>query len=160
MEEFRCLVLDQSYLPIKVIGVYRAFVLHYFKNAELVKAHDNLTIAGRSVPSIIRINKSLSRLRFKIRPSSQNIYERDNRTCQYCGKKMKKDESTLDHVIPKSKGGPFSFTNLVASCYSCNQFKADREPNEAGMSLLREPFTPLPFCKGSTPKEWEDFLIS
>lgn len=59
------------------------------------------------------------------------IWKRDQFTCQYCGKKPEYDESTLDHIIPKSKGGETSWTNCVLACYQCNSQKADRQPHEA-----------------------------
>lgn len=74
-----------------------------------------------------------------------NIYLRDNFTCQYTGKKLPPDELNLDHVIPRSKGGDSSWTNLVACWKELNQVKADRTPKEAGLKLIRNPAEPSPY---------------
>ena len=70
------------------------------------------------------------------------IFERDNYTCQYCGKHLEKDELTLDHVFPKSRMGPDIWENLVTCCKECNQKKANRTPKEAHMKLLKRPVRP------------------
>lgn len=103
--------------------------------------------------------------------SRRNVYLRDNSTCQYCGKKCKTDESNLDHVIPKSKGGPMSWTNIVVSCIPCNDKKQNRTPEEAGMHLINRPRVPKPGelkrpwgsrlknkLKGRVLPSWEHFL--
>lgn len=74
--------------------------------------------------------------------NSSSIFERDKHTCQYCGRTLSRKELNLDHIIPESRGGPSSWTNLVTSCIHCNTTKADRLPHEAGMRLLRRPTTP------------------
>ena len=89
--------------------------------------------------------------------------------CQYCNKRFAKSNLTLDHVVPKSRGGDKSWNNLVTSCASCNQNKADNTPYEAGMTLLKEPTPPknnywnspewiLSRVGSNIPKEWEKFL--
>jgi len=89
--------------------------------------------------------------------------------CQYCHNRFSKSKLTLDHVIPKSKGGDKSWTNLVSSCGCCNQKKADKTPFEAGMTLLREPLPPknnywnspewiLSRVGRDIPEEWKKFL--
>lgn len=78
----------------------------------------------------------------EVKFSRQNIFSRDGHKCVYCGQKFKRDELTLDHIIPRSKGGHTTWDNTVSSCFSCNQKKADRTPNEAGMHLKIEPKKP------------------
>jgi len=72
----------------------------------------------------------------------KNILKRDDNKCQYCGKYLKKGEFTIDHLLPKSRGGENNWTNLVASCYKCNSRKSNRTPKEANMKLLKEPKEP------------------
>jgi 5-methylcytosine-specific restriction endonuclease McrA len=72
----------------------------------------------------------------------ENIYARDEFTCQYCGKQFHSNELSLDHVYPKSRGGEDSWENLVTCCRKCNQKKADRTPEEARMPILCEPRKP------------------
>lgn len=75
--------------------------------------------------------------------SRRAIYHRDRCTCQYCGTQLRESECELEHVMPKTRGGRFSFTNIVVACRACNSRKADRTPEEAGMKLLRQPKVPV-----------------
>lgn len=103
--------------------------------------------------------------------SRTNIYRRDRNTCQFCGKKFPTDELTLDHVMPKSKGGQMVWENIVLACASCNNKKGDKTLREAGMKLIRQPFKPTADDLKRTPverllwkigrkppKTWEQFL--
>ncbi len=77
-----------------------------------------------------------------IKFSRRNVFDRDKNQCQYCAKKFHRDLLSMDHVIPKSRGGPSSFTNIVTACKACNAFKDNRTPDEAGMKLLKKPTAP------------------
>ena len=68
--------------------------------------------------------------------SRRNLFRRDHSSCQYCGDKLPSEEATIDHVLPRSKGGVTSWTNCVIACVSCNRKKANRTPEQAGMHLL------------------------
>ena len=81
-----------------------------------------------------------------IKYSRENVYHRDGYVCQYCGKRFKRDELTLDHVIPRSLGGRGTWDNVVAACSPCNAKKADRTPEQAGMYLIHPPTEPR-WCK-------------
>jgi 5-methylcytosine-specific restriction endonuclease McrA len=74
--------------------------------------------------------------------SKQNIWKRDNFTCQYTGKKIKLGEGNIDHVLPKSKGGKTEWSNLVLSCKDINQHKGDKTPEQAGLKLIKSPVIP------------------
>jgi len=80
----------------------------------------------------------------KVRPkfSRRNVYVRDGHRCQYCGKRFRSEELNIDHVKPVSRGGKTTWTNTVLSCVPCNDKKANRTPEEAGMRLLKEPHVP------------------
>lgn len=103
--------------------------------------------------------------------SRKNLFLRDRCICQFCGKKFPTNELTMGHVIPKSKGGDVSWTNIVLACVPCNHGMADRTPEQAGMKLIRKPFVPsnedLRLSPGDRirmqitsrpPKTWEQFL--
>ena len=98
--------------------------------------------AARSVPAVIvavnyaRVPKKRPKL------SAKNIRERDGNRCQYTGKLLHRDEGSLDHVVPRSRGGADSWENLVWSAKEVNQRKADRLPHEAGLRLLTVPRAP------------------
>jgi 5-methylcytosine-specific restriction endonuclease McrA len=72
----------------------------------------------------------------------RNIFARDNNQCQYCGKKCPTSELSLDHVIPRSQGGPTTWENIVCACVECNVKKGGRTPRQANMSLIRKPEKP------------------
>ena len=78
----------------------------------------------------------------RVNLTKKNIIKRDKNICQYCASKLTSKNSTVDHVLPKSRGGGNSWTNLVASCHPCNLRKGNRTPSEANMKLLRPPQQP------------------
>jgi 5-methylcytosine-specific restriction endonuclease McrA len=100
---------------------------------------------------------------FELNLNTKNIALRDHYCCQYCGKKLRADDVTLDHVLPQSRGGPDTWENLVTSCKKCNLKKANRTPKEAGMTLLSQPrkpkWYPLTARMGqNAPEEWGKFV--
>jgi 5-methylcytosine-specific restriction endonuclease McrA len=78
----------------------------------------------------------------EVKFTRHNIFERDRNTCQYCGRVFERKDLNLDHVIPRDRGGPTSWENIVCSCIECNTLKANRTPLEAGMHLIRKPKRP------------------
>jgi len=98
----------------------------------------------------------------KVRFSRGNIFKRDNYVCQYCGKKVKKADLTMDHIVPKSQGGPTTWTNITSSCFKCNTKKANKSLKESGMRLLSIPIQPtwknqMESLRGKNPL-WEKLL--
>jgi 5-methylcytosine-specific restriction endonuclease McrA len=99
----------------------------------------------------------------EVKFTRHNIFERDRNTCQYCGKIFERKDLNLDHVIPRDRGGPTSWENIVCSCVRCNTQKANRTPQEAGMHLVRKPKRPKwrPFVQinlGAHHDSWKHFL--
>lgn len=84
----------------------------------------------------------------------KNIFHRDNYTCQYCGKKGL--PLTLDHILPKSRGGKNTWENIVTACPKCNTLKANRTPLEAGMKMLKQPKRPINHIKFELTKHSSD----
>jgi 5-methylcytosine-specific restriction endonuclease McrA len=80
--------------------------------------------------------------RKEVKFTRHNIFERDQNTCQYCGKTLDRQDLNLDHVIPRDRGGPTTWENIVCSCIPCNTRKANLTPHEAGMRLIRKPKRP------------------
>jgi 5-methylcytosine-specific restriction endonuclease McrA len=78
----------------------------------------------------------------EVKFTRHNIFERDRNTCQYCGRVFERKDLNLDHVIPRDRGGPTSWENIVCSCIRCNTQKANSTPQEAGMHLVRKPKRP------------------
>lgn len=162
----KVLVLNQSYEPICVTSPRKAMILIYLLKAEVIEAHQNRYI--RSVnqrfpfPSVIRLGRYINIPYKKIELSRKNILRRDNNKCQYCGKKL--PNLTIDHVLPKSRGGGDTWENLVAACVKCNNIKGNRTPDEAGMKLLTQPKRPnhIMFIKhyiGNYENSWKQFLF-
>jgi 5-methylcytosine-specific restriction endonuclease McrA len=136
------LVLNASYEPINIVTARRAIKL-VMKGAayvEVASAHVIRTVLGGiPVPSVVRllVYRNMPRLNRSV--SRKSIMLRDRHTCQYCNRSLAPKLLTLDHVVPRSKGGGGTWENLVAACCVCNNRKADRTPAEAGMPLIRKP---------------------
>jgi 5-methylcytosine-specific restriction endonuclease McrA len=163
------LVLNASYEPINITPVRRAVVL-VLKGVATTEEEDGSYVhAARiafRVPSVIRL-REFRRIPFQSRAlSRKNILLRDRSTCQFCGRVMPTGELTLDHVIPRSRGGHTDWDNLVACCHSCNNRKGDRTPEEAGLNLMRSPrpFTlhtsrQLMRMMGRSDERWRKYLF-
>ncbi len=137
------LVLNASYEPINICGARRALVLVLKGIARTEEEHGLILHAQRSriaMPSVIRLLE-YRRIPHQTRAlSRKNILLRDRNTCQYCGVVLPSGELTLDHVIPRSRGGNSTWENLVACCHDCNRRKGNRLLHEIDdMILLREP---------------------
>ena len=136
------LVLNASYEPIHVCIARRALILMLKGSAaaeELSSHQVHSPSQAIRVPSVIRL------LEYRLIPrqtrslSRKNILIRDRFTCQYCKRIFSATDLTLDHVVPRSRGGDSSWENLVTSCRRCNNHKGDRLPEEAGMALVKRP---------------------
>ena len=136
------LVLNASYEPINVCAARRAIVLVLKGLAMAEEVNGYVLHSARIVmriPSVIRLLE-YRRIPHQTRAlSRKNILLRDRNTCQYCATVLSSSDLTLDHVIPRSRGGASTWENLVACCHTCNRRKGNRLPAEAGMKLLREP---------------------
>lgn len=95
-----------------------------------------------AIPSMIRLTKYDRLPQRTVRFTRKNIFEHYGYRCAYCGKKFKPKELNFDHVVPRSQGGKTNWSNIVASCYSCNTHKANRTPAEAGMRMFYQPSQP------------------
>jgi len=159
------LVLNRDYSALTICSVQRAVVLIHLQKAELVEATPGRFVRSPSVkfphPSIVRL-KMYVRVPFRrIMLSSKNVLRRDGFRCQYCDAR---DRLTVDHVMPKSRGGRDTWENLVAACTSCNNRKGDRTPDEAHMPLRRKPFRPshVMFIRdyvGKVSDKWKPYLF-
>jgi len=159
MEEV--LVLNFDYTPINVTSLKRGFNLVYKGKAEIIKSGvDDLISGVRKFvkPLIIRLLNYIRSYTRSYRPNRNRIYRRDNFECVYCGSNK---NLTLDHVIPKSKGGKNSWENLVTSCFKCNLKKGNKTPDEAKMKMKHLPYVPTMIGENYTLRNvWEDFQKS
>jgi 5-methylcytosine-specific restriction endonuclease McrA len=137
------LVLNQNYEPLNVCNVRRAFVLLTHGKAEMLEEGEGSLrspTASFARPSVIRLVYMIRRPRPQMRLTRREVFQRDHFTCMYCGEQAR--DLTLDHVIPRYRGGRHTWENLVSACKRCNHRKAGRTPQEARMRLIREPFHP------------------
>src|ERR1019366_8049873 len=136
------LVLNASYEPINICGARRALVLVLKGIARTEEEHGLILHAQRSripMPSVIRLLE-YRRIPYQTRAlSRKNILLRDRNPCQSWGETFAPADLTLDHVIPRSRGGSSTWENLVACCHPCNRRKGNQFPVEASMKLMREP---------------------
>ncbi len=158
------LVLNRHWQPVHVTTVIRSLVMLWNDSARVVEPEEYrlntwLEWAERQAapdePCIrtargrLRVPEVISLTRYDRMPatavafSRRNVAKRDHHTCQYCGAQPGWDQITIDHILPRSRGGASSWTNCVAACAACNAEKADRTPEQAGMRLRKTPVRPL-----------------
>jgi 5-methylcytosine-specific restriction endonuclease McrA len=137
------LVLNQNYEPLNVCDIRRAFTLLGADKAELLERnHQEIRTPTMvlAAPSVIRLVYLVRRPRPRVKLSRREVFARDRHTCQYCGSVRR--ELTIDHVVPKHRGGRHEWENLVTACRACNHRKGSKTLAEAHMHLLREPRAP------------------
>lgn len=143
MIEPAVLVLNQNYEPIHVCSARRALVLVFRGKAEVLEENHHVmrsTSRAYRVPSVIRLVYLVRRPRPTLRLTRKEIFLRDNYTCQYCGTRTR--DLTLDHIVPRSRGGAHTWENLVSACRACNHKKGGKTLQEAHMRLLNQPAAP------------------
>jgi 5-methylcytosine-specific restriction endonuclease McrA len=159
------LVLNQNCEPLNICRVRRAVVLLLRGKAEVLENGRGDLHAVASVfdvPSVIRLVYFVKRPRCQRRLSKHEVFQRDRYTCQYCGRESR--ELTLDHVVPRRRGGEHSWENIVSACIPCNRRKAGQTPDEARMPLLSKPKAPgsdgfyVPHQYLSMNIEWRKYL--
>ncbi len=178
------LVLNRNWQPIHVTTVVRALIMLWNDIARVVEPDEYRLYAWeewaelepspdapciRSARARLRVPEVVCLARYDRLPSSavtfsrRNVAKRDHHTCQYCGAQPGSEQITIDHVVPRSRGGVSSWTNCVAACESCNARKADRTPEQAGMYLRRCParpeWKPLDAAHGAGIASWSKFLV-
>ena len=188
---YQTLVLNRLWQAVNVIGVERAFSLLALDHAQVIYAEDGsfrvfdaaawFEFCKESefekgarvvrtvnqpvlVPAVLLLRGFDRMLMQEMKFNRQNLLERDDYQCQYCGKSLPNKELNMDHVIPRDRGGGTTWENVVISCIRCNSKKSNRLPMEAGMRLLKEPKRPArrPFVSTlygkPVEKSWEHFI--
>lgn len=153
-------VFSQNYLPINRVNLKRAIVLLVTGKAEPVEFINGNYWEVRSpslilrVPEQIRLTLNCSERIWKTPPvNRREILRRDNHYCQYCGSRK---HLTIDHVLPRSRGGTHSWDNVVIACMQCNSIKGNRTPQEAGMVLNHKPKAPMHPTIAFAEKFWRE----
>ncbi|HEU5116489.1 MAG TPA: HNH endonuclease [Isosphaeraceae bacterium] len=169
--ESSVLLLNKLYMPVRVISARRAFCLLAKDLAEVItlddgayraydfdewRARSSVEIVRRGpdddyvrtvrsfieVPRIIRLLGYDRLPRQRVKFNRRNVFARDENRCQYCGRRLTSGQLSLDHITPRSQGGPSTWENIVCACLPCNHRKGPRTPPEAGMPLLKDPVRP------------------
>lgn len=159
------LLLNADYSALGVCTVERAVVLVFMGKADVVQALDGQFLrsarARFPMPSIVRLRAYIRVPYRSILLTRKNVLRRDRHRCMYCGTR---EHLTIDHVMPKSRGGKDTWENLVAACSRCNARKGSRTPDEAHMPLLGRPFRPshVMFIRdfvGNVDDTWKPYLF-
>lgn len=178
-----CLVLNRNWQPVMFLPVQTCIVNTMRDMASVLDVQDYLLLSfeewitlGRAsdrmirtassaipAPEVIVLKKYGERPPRKVTFNRPNLALRDDHTCQYCGARLRERELTIEHVLPRSRGGPTTWENCVAACEDCNARKADRTPKEAGMKLNTVPTKPewrsrLRPPKGQPRASWIPFI--
>ena len=167
------LVLDQSWRPTSIVPWQRAMVLLAEGKVEVVDEYEDRFVRTVTLefkmPAVIRFLKGIRGSKRAVRFSRENIFLRDKSSCQYCGEKVHRHDSTYDHVTPRSQGGKTVWENILLCCLPCNQRKGGRTPQQANMKPLSWPVKPkklpnvffLTFsAKKNMPDQWSQWLQS
>ena len=165
------LVLNKHYAAIRVVSAKRAFCMLFKGLAEIVASENDQYVSydfqswrevseyraryehehhewircvkfELAVPRIIRLLCYERLPRTAVKFTRRNIYARDRNRCQYCGRRYPTTELSLDHIVPRSRGGRSDWSNIVCCCVQCNVRKGGRTPDEAGLRLVAEPLKP------------------
>jgi 5-methylcytosine-specific restriction endonuclease McrA len=162
------LLLNVTYEPLRVISWQKAITLLTLGKVEVIEEYDqeiHSVSFSIKLPSVVRLLRLVKWLGDSVKFSRKNIYARDQGRCQYCGKDLRHQEITYDHVIPKSLGGKTSWENVVTCCLECNSKKGGKTPHQAGMKLLKLPHRPkwdislrITIGLRNTPESWRDYL--
>lgn len=165
----RVLVLNATYEPLSIVSVQRAVILLLKEKAELIEAASERLHASRvtlPVPLVIRLVYYV-RIPHPIilAPTRKSVALRDNFTCQYCGATPGRPLLTLDHIVPRSRGGQTTWENVVTACRPCNMRKGNRTPEEAGMTLRKQAGRPhylafLLLTEASARDVWQKYTYS
>jgi hypothetical protein len=179
------LVLNKNFIPYYITNLRHTFSLLFRESAKILTENfetvsiwewleiepkdgeEYISTVSRKIkiPKIIVADTDIDPKISKPKVSRLGIFIRDGFTCQYCGKKFSPKNLTIDHVIPRSRGGRTEWLNVVTSCVSCNLKKGDRTPEEAGLILIREPRQPTINIINAREidlkfyPQWEPYLI-
>lgn len=167
------LLLNANYRPLNVVATRRAIGL-LERERVLPATEDVIAIRSPStvidVPCVLALRRYVNVPRRGARWSKRGVLERDGYTCAYCGMRAGEQRSnrvivrvdfSVDHVVPRSRGGHSTWGNTVCACRVCNHRKGNRLPHEAGMRLRWEPKTPRTsylVARGDIPASWKVYL--
>jgi 5-methylcytosine-specific restriction endonuclease McrA len=162
------LVLNQSYEPLNVCNLPRAFRLVFGQKAEVLEYDHQVIRTPRQeyrAPSVIRLQYQIRRPRPRVKLTRREVFARDGYACQYCGRQS--NDLTLDHVVPRDRGGTHTWDNLVTACKACNHRKGGKFLDEAKLRLAHRPVEPrcdvyslfTPYLRDDRNENWRSYLF-
>ena len=165
MTSAKVLLLNQNYEPVTVVSAKKAIILLVLQKVELIEKRDQLVrsqFLALPLPSVIRLTCYIKVPRKRVELNRANIFRRDDYRCQYCS--TRKGPLTIDHIMPKTRGGVDSWENLVSACVKCNNKKGNRTPAEADFVLLKKPKRPMylffmQYFIGISEEAWKPYLF-
>jgi len=163
------LILNSGYEPVRIVSWKKAIVLWFQEKVDVLEFHNEKVHSPAdsfALPSVIRLKQYIRPyFTLKVRLSRQNIFIRDRHSCQYCGLVVAEKKLTIDHVIPLSRGGQHSWSNVVAACSPCNNKKGSMLLEHTNMKLRKPPKRPrwLPHKEfnlkdDKLPMSWRSYL--
>lgn len=177
------LVLNRNWQPVRVAPVARCLVLLWNEAAHVVDPDDFQLYSWHAwasltprddepairtvrfrlrVPEVVTLTRHDKPRQAAVAFSRRNVFKRDHATCQYCGTRPGTEALTIDHILPRSQGGPTTWENCILACARCNARKANRTPEQAGMRLRKTPTRPAwkPLYDASSVRvaSWSRFL--
>ena len=166
MENIAVLKVDSAFKPIELISWEEAIVLTWLKKAWAAEYTDKWVHSASKafqIPSVIVLFQYIDEKFFTLPCTRKNILLRDENTCQYCAQRFRENDLTVDHVIPRSKGGKSVWNNVVAACKPCNQKKRDFLIENAPVTLMRLPRKPsyrsiIKKRIGKANWKWKEYL--
>lgn len=143
----RTLILNAGYEPLQLVSWQKAICLVLTSKAEVIAEYGQVVRTISTIyplPSVVRLKRYARVVRrlSLARCTRKNVFLRDKFQCQYCGANCRIGSITIDHVIPKCRGGSTSWENVVAACQDCNRRKGNRSPDSVGLKLRRKPSRP------------------
>jgi 5-methylcytosine-specific restriction endonuclease McrA len=161
------LLLTPWMTPHKIVPWESAVTLLFLGKIDVLEEYDE-EIASPSLtirtPAVARLKRPIDAVKRGVKFSRINVFTRDGFRCQYCGDRRTMRELNYDHVVPRVRGGKTEWENIVTSCYACNDKKANRTPEQAGLKLLKKPVKPktlpmsfLAIDARSIPEAWSEY---
>ena len=170
LDRYRALLLDRGYRPVLAVSWRRAMTLALAERVEILEVYARrVRTATRDfpLPAVLRAPTRVAREPSRVALTRRNVLLRDGNVCVYCGGSGGQ-KLTIDHVIPRSRGGRSTWDNVVAACATCNRRKGDRTPEESGLRLTVRPGAPTALQLGrrgmlvvnDPPDEWRPWLAA
>ena len=166
MHNVSVLKLDSSFKPVEVISWQEAVVLTWLNKAWAVEYTDKWVRSAKEafqIPSVIVLFRYIDEKFFSLPCTRKNILTRDDHQCQYCGNYFRESDLTIDHVIPRSKGGKNEWDNVATACRACNQRKSNYLLENSPVSIIRKPKKPsyrslIKKRIGDANSKWKEYL--